>query len=97
MCNNYLTFTAEGQDFEHTSQPLLFFPGPSGAKECANISIIDDQILEGDEMFNVVINSSDISVGISPSIAAIIILDEDSEFIFIGTTSDGSILQPASL
>ena len=46
---------------------------------CTNISIVEDEIVEDDEMFSVLINSSDPSVMIERNSAAVLIIDNNSK------------------
>lgn len=77
----YPTLAAAGHDFENTSQSLVVPPGPAGLRVCADITIIEDRVLEDEETFSVVLDSSDPSVGVSPNVALVIILDNDGEYV----------------
>ena len=72
------------QDFMTVSNRAVSFQ-PSSASEphCSEIQIIDDNILESTENFQVILNSSDRAVEIDPSTADINILDNDRKIIFM--------------
>ena len=48
--------------------------------QCVSITIINDVILESDEFFLVEINSTDINVIVTESIASVLILDDDGNY-----------------
>ena len=57
---------------------------------CTNISIVEDEVVEDDETFAVLINSSDSSVMIGRNSAVVTILDNDSKCVvsyYVGPNS----------
>lgn len=50
-----------------SNEAVTYYPGdmPGSAMRCVNITIIDEDIVENDEIFNVMLSSSDPSVEIS--------------------------------
>ena len=80
--NNYLTvLLLDGQDFLSSSiSPDLFFPAGSeeGALLCTNITILDDDIFEGDHDFSIHINSTSENIQVTePQSATVFIIDDD--------------------
>ena len=66
------------QDFMTvSSRTVSFQPSSASELQCSEIQIIDDNILESTENFQVILNSSDRAVEIDPSTADINILDND--------------------
>jgi len=66
------------EDYSNTSV-TLFFDG-SNTVECVNISLKNDEVLEGLEMFNVILDSGDEEmVSLSPNMAVIMIIDDDGK------------------
>ena len=51
---------------------------PIVSQICVNVSIVDDSILESDEQFEVLLETSEPMVTLSPSTAAVSIIDNDS-------------------
>ncbi len=64
-----------------STQSLVFPAGLAGAKDCANISIVDDLTLEDEEMFFVVLGSTDPNVRVPSSPTTVVIQDQDSKLI----------------
>ena len=71
-------FTAmDGYDYIQVFSDLVFTSGSmDNAIRCANISILDDGALEADEIFTVVLNTSDLSVTLV-NMTAITLMDND--------------------
>ena len=62
-------------------------------RECANITILEDEMVESDEMFLVQIDSSDSSVMLDRSTAPVTIVDNDGTFLCpANIIENGSIL-----
>ncbi len=61
--------TVEAKDYEAVIAQLLFSPGQ--IKECVNITILDDNILEGPEDFQTTLSRSVDRVTLDPEMAAI--------------------------
>jgi len=62
---------------------MLLFPSNSSnnAQECINILIVDDNILEPNQTFSVLLNTSDSDVNVQNGRLEIIIVDNDCEFL----------------
>lgn len=75
---------AADMDFLASSSTSLFFSGASGV-ECFNVSILDDNIVERNETFSVLLTSSNSAIEISPSSAMVTIIDDDT--VVIGWSS----------
>lgn len=58
---------------------LRFGVASANQPECANILLVDDDILENDETFFVVLSSSDIAVTINPDTATVTINNDDGK------------------
>ena len=85
------SFPSDDADYGHvTSQELMFIPGQSfesNTTSCLDLGIIDDSILEGREMFSVIMTSSATEVVITDGRAqAGVLIEEDS--------SDGKFMPP---
>ena len=78
------TALAPGDYTPLTNSPLVFYSGdPVGTSRCANVTIIDDLVVEPDQYFSVSLTSTD-PVYITPnSIAQVIIADNDCEQILV--------------
>ena len=76
MLNVLLHFVAN-VDFSSLSSTSLFFSGTSGV-ECLNISILDDNFVEQNETFSVLLTTSNSAVEISLSSATVTIIDNDT-------------------
>ena len=73
----FLNHATEWADFEPLSVELEFNLDTS--EVCINIGIINNDILEGNEEFSVMLFANDPQVIVSPDSAAITIMDNDSE------------------
>ena len=62
---------------EPTPMELTIVAGTD--QQCTSISISDDPILENDELFSVVLNTTDQAVTLRPSTANITIEDDDGK------------------
>ena len=72
------------QDFMTVSNRIVSFqPSSASEPQCSEIQIIDDNILESTENFQVILDSSDRAVEIDPSTADINILDNDRKIKFL--------------
>ena len=71
-------YHAAGADFIPQFSVQLQF-GPLESEFCVNVSIIDDSILESDEQFEVLMETSEAVVTLNPSTAAVSIIDNDSK------------------
>ena len=65
------------RDYTATSRQLTFEPA-GAARQCINITIEDDDILEHDETFNVTLTVDTDSVAVLTPAAVVTILDNDS-------------------
>ena len=75
-------FTCIGSD-DYTSvssMELTFRPATSTDPQCGDIQITDEDILEDDESFNVILGSSDSAVMVNPSTATVTIRNDDGKF-----------------
>lgn len=59
----------------------LFQPETANQLQCTNITIINDMVLEVDEVFFVVLSSSEPRIIINPNTSIVTILDDDSTLI----------------
>ena len=57
--------------------PLTFQPMSASDPQCAPIAIANDNILEADESFSVVLTSTDEAAMLNPSSASVTIIDND--------------------
>lgn len=57
---------------------LLFSPNINRA--CANISIVDDELVEEIEVFSLILNTTSEGVSFSPLATVITIVDNDSKY-----------------
>jgi len=82
-----MVFHAGDRDYSQLTVDLTFNAGSqAGSNACANISIIDDDILESDEYFTVILSSSDpVNFDVSMG-SCTIIEDSDCELLmgFLG-------------
>ena len=78
-CHTYLT--AAGNDYSTMSGELLFQPEVSNQPQCADIPIFNDETLETNEFFLVVLVNESVSVDLSQNVTAVTILDDDSKCI----------------
>ena len=65
---------------EPTPMELTLVAGTD--QQCTSISISDDPILENDEFFSVVLNTTDQTVTLRPSTANITIEDDDGKLFY---------------
>ena len=74
--SNYI-FVAAGSDFQNEVITLTF--GPNNLQQIANIEIEDDDVVESDESFNIVLSpgSSGLATLGSPNSAVVTITDND--------------------
>ena len=64
-------------DYSGTHVDLFFFPGETS--QSALIPIIDDEQIEGPELFKLLLNSTDPSARISPTFSVVEVLIVDNE------------------
>lgn len=64
-------------DFINAISPLAYSPGVN--VQCTNISIVNDTTLENDERFFVQLTTTDVDIDLAPSVAEVIISDDDGE------------------
>ena len=57
---------------------LIF--SPAVVSLCANVSIVDDSILESTEQFSVELSTTDFDVMLANTSASVIILDDDRKY-----------------
>ena len=79
-----------GEDFDGENLVIIFTTGPAsiGDTACANLTIIDDDAVEGDHAFILRLSSVELEGGVvnsgllrgSPSEAAINIMDNDGTY-----------------
>lgn len=79
---DYNIITVAGNDFEETTALLVF--GPSfPTRQCANVAVLQNTLLEGTESFSVQLTPLDgDTVVLSPSTATVVITDQDSKLIY---------------
>lgn len=70
-------YCTAGADFTEATVTLTYEPGEF--LQCANISIINDIILEEDERFTIQLSTMDGDVNLVPLLAEIIISDDDGK------------------
>jgi len=75
----YICHTAVStSDYSRISSNETFTPGSmSNATRCVNLMITDDSVLEGDQIFTVMLTTSDPDVVLGPSVTIITIIDND--------------------
>ena len=66
------------RDFDRVNMPLLFPPGTS--RQCVEIFIVDDDLLESFETFSVELTTTDESVFPIRNSSTVVIVDNDSKF-----------------
>ena len=80
-----LTFLLANRDFSPVNnRPVIFLPGDTtGSQHCVNITILDDEIVEDNEEFKVVLSStSDIQIfGITSTNVTIVKDTSDSKIV----------------
>ena len=54
-------------------------------RQCRNISIVDDRVLESNEDFSVILTTVDLSVVLSPNITTVLIMDNDGMCVYVIT------------
>ena len=72
-------YLALGVDFENVSTVFTFSDQVS--RQCVNVSIAMDGIVEPEESFNVVLETSDPAVVLGTSMAQVVITDSDSKWV----------------
>ena len=79
----YIVPTAP-DDYTSVEDVIIFSPGIN--ESCTTmIPIVDDSVLENDEVFNVILSTTDSDVSLDPSSATVTIVDNDgmTPFIFL--------------
>ena len=71
-------FLPADDDFIDGTFPLVFTE--QGARQCINITIIDDNVYETNEDVSINLTTTNPSVTLMPKSVVLIIEDEDSEF-----------------
>ena len=59
---------------------LTFRPATATESHCGDIQITNEDVLENDESFDVILGSSDSAVIINPSTTTVTIRNDDSKF-----------------
>ena len=72
-----LNCTGGGRDFLVLDQDFTITPSSNGSRECFNITIIDDSIIEDTEFFRVSLTSTSNNVIVTSSSATVWITDND--------------------
>ena len=62
---------------------MLLFEPDSTDQQCVNVSTVADTALEEDETLFVVLSTNDLDVSINPATAAVTIIDNDSELLYL--------------
>ena len=72
-------FISTAADFVLVSNStvIMFQSGLTSDTQCVDIEIVNDNILESSEFFNIILSSADPDVAIENSMASIVILDDD--------------------
>ena len=79
---DYNIITVAGNDFEETTALLVFGP-LFPTRQCANVAVLQNTLLEGTESFSVQLTPLDgDTVVLSPSTATVVITDQDSKLIY---------------
>ena len=65
-------------DYVATSMDFTF--GPRISRHCVNVTIVNDNLPEGDEVFYLTINTTDPNVNLNPNEAMVVISDTNSKF-----------------
>ena len=60
-----------------------FIFGPGVSRSCVNMTIVNDDILEGEEDFFLTLTTTDSDVLLIPNEAQVVIADDDSTFYII--------------
>ena len=87
-----ITFPIAGSDYNTMNGQLLFQPEMANQSQCANISIISDEILEVNEIFLVMLVNGSVRVDLSQPVTTVTILDNDSKLINLKWNSIDSLL-----
>jgi hypothetical protein len=74
-----IDFCADGIDYAGNPVVLTFRPN-SATRNCADINIVDDNLLEGNEFFSVSLTVNDEVVIIPVATVLVILRDSDSKF-----------------
>ncbi len=74
MCDINIFAALAGSDYTNVSIEAIF---TTGSIRCVDISILDDNALEGDQTFTVILSTSDPNVLLGNDVAIIIIRDND--------------------
>ena len=71
--------TAPGDYMALSSEPVMYGPGdtPGTAMSCVNVTIIDEDIVENDETFDIMLSSSDPRVTLGTNQATATITNDD--------------------
>ena len=77
---SFLNCTGGGRDFLVLDQDLTISAASNGSRECFNITIIDDSIIEDTEFFRVSLTSTSNDVIVTSSLATVWITDNDGRF-----------------
>ena len=79
---NYHIFLWYSVGVDFTAQILrpTFLSGQIQQRLCYNIDIINDQLLESNEVFQVLLTSDDSDLNFSPNSATVTIIDSSSEY-----------------
>ena len=79
LINIIISFTGatNGSDYMGVSMDLVFTAGSTNAMQCINITIISDDIVEDNEIFTVMLTTSDSSsvVSLGNKMAKVTIMD----------------------
>ena len=76
-----ITFFVGSDDYTSvSSMELTFRPAIATEPRCGDIQITNEDVLEDDESFDVILFSSDNAVVINPSTATVTIRNDDSKF-----------------
>ncbi len=77
----YYTFFAGSDDYTSvSSMELTFQPATATEPRCGDIQIVNEDVLEEDESFNVILGSSDNAVVVDSNTATVTIRNDDSKF-----------------
>ncbi len=76
--SNTLLYFAEGDDYLLANGTTFIFT-INDSSICLNIIILDDFLLEGDEVFNLILYTSDDIILVIPAITTIIIIDDEEK------------------
>lgn len=74
---SFLNCTGGGRDFLVLNQDLTITAASNGSRECFDITIIDDSIIEDTESFRVSLTSATENVVVPNSFATVRITDND--------------------